>query len=163
MSLLRFVQWLNQTPGSVLIRESDWIFPIIETVHILALSISVGLILWVDLRLIGLGMRRETVSDVLEQLKWWTRAGFAVMFLSGSLLLYSEPLKCYNAASFRLKMLFLALAGVNALVFHTTTYRSVGAWDRDTAAVPLRAKLAGYFSLTLWLAVIIAGRWTAYF
>lgn len=162
MPLLRLAQWLNETRGSVAIRESDLVFPLIETVHILALSASVGLVFWVDLRLVGLAMRSKAVSDVVEQLKWWTRGGFALMFLSGSLLLYSEPLKCYNATSFRLKVLLLALAGVNAVVFHTTIYRSVAQWDR-VAVAPLRARLAGYASLTLWLGVIIAGRWTAYF
>jgi hypothetical protein len=94
--LLSFVQWLNDTPLSVYLRESDWPFPIIETIHILGLGFSVGTIMWLDLRLLGLAMREAPVTDVIEQLEPWAIGGFAVMFVSGSLLILSEPLKCYN-------------------------------------------------------------------
>src|SRR5580704_18821659 len=83
--LLSFVQWLNDTRISVYLRESDWPFPIIETVHILGLGFSVGTVMWLDLRLLGLAMRKAPVSDVIEQLEPWAMGGFAVMMVSGSL------------------------------------------------------------------------------
>jgi len=91
----------------------------------------------------------------------WSIAGFVVMFASGFLLFASEAVKCYGNGWFRLKVLLLLLAGVNALTFHKTIYRSVAAWDA-AAVPPLRAKLAGAFSLAIWTLVIAAGRTTAY-
>ncbi|HSZ21154.1 MAG TPA: DUF6644 family protein [Candidatus Acidoferrum sp.] len=158
--LLNFVQWLNDTRISVYLRESDWPFPIIETVHILGLGFSVGTIMWLDLRLLGLAMRDAPVTDVIEQLEPWAIGGFAVMFVSGSLLILSEPLKCYNTVAFRIKVVLLILAALNVLYFHKRVMHNVEEWDR---LMPWRAKLVGILSLILWLGVVIAGRWTAYF
>ena len=158
--LLSFVQWLNDTPISVYLRESDWPFPIIETIHILGLGFSVGTIMWLDLRLLGLAMREAPVTDVIEQLEPWAIGGFAVMFVSGSLLILSEPLKCYNTVAFRIKVVLLILAVLNVLYFHKKVMHDVDQWDRN---VPWRAKMVGALSLVLWLGVVIAGRWTAYF
>jgi hypothetical protein len=162
MSLFHFVQWLNETSWSIYLRENDWPFAIIETIHILGLGLSVGTIMWVDLRLVGLAMRRERVSDVVSSLMPWAIAGFIVMFTSGALLLLSEPMKCYTRLSFRLKVVMLILAGLNVLYFHFRVERSMQDWD-DAVVLPWRARMVGYASLALWLGIIVAGRWTAYF
>src|SRR5580704_18988709 len=107
MHLVEFVQWLNDRHFSVALRGDDWPFPIIETVHILGLGVSVGFVLWVDLRLLGVTMRRERVSEIVSQLEPWAIAGFIVMFISGFLLLLAEPMKCYSTLSFRLKVVVL--------------------------------------------------------
>ena len=127
---LSFVQWLNDTPISVYLRESDWPFPIIETIHILGLGFSVGTIMWLDLRLLGLAMRDAPVVDVIEQLEPWAIGGFTVMFVSGSLLILSEPLKCYNTVAFRIKVVLLILAALNVLYFHKRVMHNVDEWDR---------------------------------
>jgi hypothetical protein len=116
----------------------------------------------VDLRLIGAAMRRQPVTDIIEQLQPWALGGFALMFLSGGLLFFSEPLKCYHSAFFQTKLVLLALLGINALMFHARVYRRVAAWNKS-ADVPLSARLAGYVSLTLWMTVIVLGRGIAYF
>jgi len=116
---------------------------------------------WVDMRLLGWAMRREPLTDVLEQLQPYTLAAFGLAFATGLTLLSAEPIKCYNSPVFRYKMLALALAGVNALIFHTTVYRSVAKWNQGVKAPP-RAKLAGAMSLFLWTVVIALGRWQAY-
>jgi hypothetical protein len=157
---LTFVQWLNDTPISVYLREGDWPFPIIETVHILGLGFSVGTIMWLDLRLLKLTMREVPVADVIEQLEPWAMGGFAVMLISGSLLILSEPLKCYNTIAFRIKVILLILAGLNVLYFHKRVMHNVDEWDQN---MPWRAQMVGALSLILWLGVVIAGRWTAYF
>jgi hypothetical protein len=162
MSLLSICQWIQQTPTSTGIRESVWVFPIIESAHLLSLAVSVGTIVFVDLRLVGAAMRRQPVTDVIEQLQPWALRGFAMMFLTGGLLFWSEPLRCYNSVFFQAKFLLLFLLGINALAFHRTVYRSVAAWDK-ALEVPFRAKLAGYVSLTLWMSVIVLGRGIAYF
>jgi len=162
VSLFSFFQWLNHTPLSVYLRDSDYPFFIIETVHILALGFSVGTILWVDLHLMGLSMRRERVSDVVGQFEPSAKVGFALMFVSGFLLLLAEPLKAYITTAFRLKLVMLVLAVVNVWYFHSKVYPGVAEWD-EAATLPWRAKMVGFLSMTLWLGIIVAGRWTAYF
>jgi hypothetical protein len=162
MSPLEFFRWLNETPLSVYLRDSDYPFFVIETIHILALGFSVGVIVWIDLYLVGLSMRGERVSDVLGQFERPAVVGFFVMFVSGLLLFLAEPLKAYITFAFRLKMVMLVATGVNVWYFHSKVYPTVEAWD-DAAALPARARVVGLVSITLWLAIIIAGRWTAYF
>jgi hypothetical protein len=162
MHLANFFQWLNDLPFSVTLRANDWIFPIVETFHILGLGLSVGIILWLDLRLIGLTLRDESVSQVISQLEPWAISGFIVMFLSGSLLFLSEPLKCYTAIAFRLKFVMLILAGLNVWYFHAKIYPKVAEWDQSST-IPWQARMVGYVSMVLWFGIIIAGRWTAYF
>ena len=161
-SPVHFVEWLNETPWSIYLRESDYPFALIETVHILALGLSVGLILWVDLRLVGLAMRRHRAHDVVEQLEPWANRGFALMFVSGVLLMSAEPLKCYTRTSFRLKVLMLVMAGLNVLYFRTRIRRRLAEHDGATD-LPWPARIVGVLSITLWLGIIICGRWMAYF
>jgi hypothetical protein len=161
MSLLEFARWLNNTGISVYLRESDWPFPIIESVHILALGFSVGTIMWVDLRLMGWTMRKEPVADVVRQLEPWAIPGFIAMFISGFLLLLAEPLKCYTNFTFQFKALFIILAALNVMYFHKKLARNMDTWDHD--GQPWRAKMVGAISLCLWLAIVILGRWFAYF
>ena len=158
--LLSLVTWLNDTPFSVALREGYYAFPIIETIHILGLGFSVGTIMWVDLRLLGIAMRRRPVADVIGQLEPWAIGGFVVMFISGFLLLLSEPLKCYTTLAFRIKVVMLVLAAANVWYFHKRLPHDRSQWDRQ---MPWRAKMVGLFSLVLWLGIVIAGRWTAYF
>ena len=162
MSLLHFVEWLDDTPFSVYLRESDWSFAGIETIHILALGVSVGMIMWVDLRLTGLVMRRHRASDVVSQLEPWAAGGFVLMFISGAFLLLAEPLKAYTRVSFRLKMLMLILAGLNILYFNARVRRNLTHYD-ESGVLPWRPRMVGYLSLMLWLGIIVCGRWMAYF
>jgi len=161
MHLVTFFQWLNETPFSVALRENDWPFPIIETFHILGLGISVGVIIWVDLRLVGLTMRSQPVSQVVSQLEPWAIRGFVVMFLSGSLLFLAEPMKCYSTIAFRFKAVMLVLTSLNVWYFHAKVYPHVAEWD-EARVMPWRAKMVGYVSMILWFGIIIAGRWPAY-
>jgi hypothetical protein len=161
MHLVNFFQWLNDLPFSVALREDDWPFAIIETFHILGLGLSVGVIMWLDLRLIGVTLRNQPVSQVVSQLEPWAIRGFVVMFLSGSLLFLAEPMKCYTAVAFRAKAVMLVLTGLNVWFFHAKVYPKVAEWD-DAPAIPWQAKMVGYVSMILWFGIIIAGRWTAY-
>jgi uncharacterized membrane protein len=162
MSPLEYFRWLNETPLSLYLRNSDYPFFVIETVHVLALGFSVGTILWVDLHLVGLSMRRERVSDVVAQFERPAMVGFVVMFISGLLLFLAEPLKAYITTAFRIKMVMLIFTGLNVLYFHSKVYPAVAEWD-ETLALPWRARMVGVVSMTLWLVIIICGRWTAYF
>jgi len=162
MSLLGFFQWMNETPVSLYLRNSDYPFFVIETVHVIALGFSVGTILWVDLHLLGLSMRRQRISDVVGQFERPAVIGFFVMFVSGFLLFVSEPLKAYLTLAFRLKLVMLVVTGLNVWYFHSRVYPVVADWD-GASVLPWRARMVGFVSMSLWIAIIIAGRWTAYF
>jgi hypothetical protein len=161
MNLLPFFQWLEGTAGSVAIRESTLLYPIIETTHVLMLCLFLGMIAMLDLRLLGAGLRGIPVSEVAGRLLPLAFIGFTLMTISGMLLFYSGPVRAAGNIFFRIKMVMLALAGINAALFHVTIYRRVTDWDCDSTP-PLRARLAGFCSLLLWSAVVICGRMQAY-
>jgi hypothetical protein len=161
MSILSICEWIDSTAFSTSIRESIWVFPIIETIHLLGIAASAGTILFVDLRLLGIGMKRERLSDVLEQLQPWTLSAFLVMTITGALLFISESVKCYHSVFFQIKVLMLMLAAVNAALFHWKVYPEVDVWDHLPAA-PGHARLAGVLSITLWIGIIAMGRAIAY-
>jgi len=162
MSLFEIAQWLQETQGSIAIRESILMFPLLEGSHLLGIAVSAGTIAISDLRMMGLIFKKESASDVFHQLIPWTPAGFALMIVTGMLLLWSEPVKLYSSIWFRYKVLFLFLAGINVLIFHSSkVYRSIREWEW-AANPPRGAKIAGWVSLISWGIVIIAGRTTAY-
>jgi hypothetical protein len=158
--ILGFAQWLNDTHISTYLRESDWPFGLIETTHILGLGLSVGTILWLDLRLLGFTYRDVPIAEVSHGVEPWAIGGFSVMFVSGFLLVLAEPLKCAANWTFGLKMLGVLLAGVNVLYYHQKVLPEV---DKGNQASPFRAKMVGGVSLVLWLTIIVLGRWFAYF
>ena len=161
-ALLHLCRWLHDSAIGTSIRESPYAFPIIETVHVLGITLLVGTITIVDLRLLGILFKREKVSAIVGQvlpLTWW---GFAIMFVSGFLLFWSEAEKSYANPVFRIKLVLLLLVGLNPLIFHSTIYRTVAAWDNAPVA-PRQARVTAILSLTLWSATIVAGRAIAYF
>ena len=158
---LAICKWLELTSLGSGIRESLWLFPAIETLHLFGIIVLVGTTTAFDLRLLGWAMRRQRVSELGVLLLPWSWAGFATQVVTGFLLFASEASKCYGNPAFRLKMLLLLLAGANALVFHVATYRSVVGWDAE-AAPPAGAKLAGAVSILLWFGIVAAGRFIGF-
>jgi hypothetical protein len=159
--LYQFCQWLYTTQLSTSIRESTWVFPIIESIHTLGIVLVVGTVSIFDLRLLGLIMKREPVSRIGHQVLPWTWAGFTIMFITGLLLSIAESATNFHNAAFRIKLLLLLLVGLNPLIFHLTIYRSVNSWD-IASVTPLRARAAATCSLLLWTSIIVAGRMIAY-
>jgi hypothetical protein len=161
MLLLGFCQWVDSTRWSALVRQSNWFFSTLDTVHTLGIILVAGTIMLLDLRLLGLALRSVPVAQVVARIVPSTLGGFGLMVVSGGLLFSSEAVKMYHSPAFRIKMLLLALAGLNALIFHRTIYRDVAQWD-PACVVPARARLAGLLSLVFWIAIIAAGRAIAY-
>ena len=161
MGPLEVCRWLEATPGSVALHESIWVYPIVESVHVLMLCLFLGMTVMIDLRLLGASFGTMPVSQVYRRLAPWMMAGFAVMVMSGALLFYAIPVKTYLNIFFRLKMVFLLMAGLNVAVFHFITSRTMPQWDVE-ANLPLRARLAGGVSLALWAAIAVCGRMIAY-
>ena len=160
-TLLSFCQWLAETPFSTGIRESTYVYPIIESVHVLSLCVFVGLLLSWDLRLLGITLRRVAVSEVWARLIPWITLGAVLMVFSGLLLFASDPVRFFGNIFFRVKALGLFLALLNAMAFHLGIERKL--LDCDTAVVtPRAAKLAGAISIGLWAVIVVTGRFVAY-
>lgn len=160
-SLLAACQWLEDTQIGVAIREGAWEYATLNFVHLLGLTFAAGTILFFDLRLLGLGLKRVSVSSAARTLLPWTWAGFAVMFVSGALLIISEATRLYSNVAFRTKLVLLILAGLNVLVFHNTVFRRVAGWD-TASGTPLQAKIAGAVSISVWFGMMTAGRLIGY-
>ena len=111
--------WLEQTGVGTAVRDSTWLFPIIETVHIVGIVLLVGSTSVLDLRLMGLTLREKPVSKLAWRFLPWAWVGFVVQVITGGLLLASEATKMYDNLGFQIKMLLIVVAGLNALVFHT--------------------------------------------
>lgn len=154
-------QWLADTAIGTRIRESDNLFSVIETVHVLGITLVAGTIAIVDLRILGILLTRQSVRAVLQPLIKIAWLGLAVMASSGVLLFWSEADKLYSNPAFRLKMLLLLLAGGNQWAFHRTHDSRMAAWSAP-ATVPRPAKLAAILSLSLWSGIIVLGRAIAY-
>jgi hypothetical protein len=152
--------WLEHQPFAVSIAESTWLFPIAETVHVLALTVVVGSVAMMDLRLLGVGNKDRPASEVIASSLPWAWSAFAVAFIAGSMMFSSKATSYYANLPFRIKFLCLALAAINMLVFHFFTARDMAAWDRGKP--PLGARLAATFSLTLWVIIVATGRWIGF-
>ena len=161
MSLIDWCQWLQQTPFAVAITESSWLFPVIEGSHILALSLSVGMIVLFDLRLLGVAFRGEAVSRMMKQVMPWSLTGFGVMFITGILLFITQAGKAYGNVFFRTKLVFLVLLGINAAFYQKKFYPKMADWDMAGIA-PFGVRLCAGLSLAAWMVVIVCGRTMAY-
>jgi len=161
MSPLAFFEWLADTSWSVDLHESQYAYPVIESIHVWTMAVFFGSVAMFDLRLLGVTMRKVPASEVVDRLLPLTIAAFVIMVISGTLLVLAIPLRSYQSIFFRFKMLLLLLAGLNVWLFHSRIYPKVTAWDVD-GAPPRAAKVAGAVSLVLWIGIIFSGRMIAY-
>jgi hypothetical protein len=143
------------------ILESTWEFPVIEGTHVIALALSVGMIIWFDLRLLGVTMRHRAISEVSNGIYWWMIGGFTVMFITGGLLFWAEADRAIVSIFFRIKIIALLFAGLNILYFHLSTQRGQPEWDKAPTP-PFKVRMAGALSIFMWAVVIAAGRLMAY-
>jgi len=156
-----FCQWLQQTYVGASVRESLWLFPAIETIHLLGMAVLIATISIFDLRLLGWALPGKPVSTLGSMLLPWTWTAFAVQVVTGFVLFSSEAVKLYGNPAFRLKLVLILLAGLQAMFFHATLYRKVDRWDK-TMVVPGTAKIIGLVSLLLWIAIVTAGRFIGF-
>jgi len=161
MWLYHFCVWLQHTGVGVNVSESLWLFPLIETIHIWGIICLVGCTGVLDLRLLGLVLTNQRVTELHHRLIKWTWFGFAVMLITGSLMFASEATKMYENGAFRLKMLLIVAAGLNAMIFELVASRNIANWDVGRST-PILGKICASFSLVAWVFVIAAGRWIAY-
>jgi len=159
--MIAFCKWLEHTSLGTHVRESLWLFPTVETLHLFGIVMLVGSTSFFDLRLLNLTMKDQPVSRIVGKLQGFVWAGFIVQVVTGFMMFSSEATKMYINDAFRLKMLMIVVAGLNAGIFHFTAYRSADKWS-SSGSTPLAAKFAGAFSILLWFGIVAAGRWIAF-
>lgn len=158
---IEFLRWLQETALAQYIRESEWAFPTIESLHVIALTIVFGTIAVVDLRLCGLASTNRRFTELADELLPWTWGAFVLAVIFGSMLFMSHALIYFNNTAFRVKFIFMFLAGVNMLTFELVTRRNVTQWDLGNK-IPLTARAAGVLSLIFWIASVYLGRQTGW-
>ena len=155
------MEWLASTRWSIALHESLMMYPLIESTHVLAITLFVGLAIMLDLRLLGLTMKSVPVSEFLDRVLPWTKVGFVVMTVTGFLLFYAIPVRNYQNIFFRIKVIMLLLAGLNVWIFHWRVERRIADWDIDPIP-PKAARVAAVISIVLWASIVVAGRMIAY-
>lgn len=153
--MLSFFQWCYATPIGEGIRESTWLFPVIEAFHLLGLGLTIGAVLVVDLRLLGWGLNRQPVAQLAAAVEPWLLGSIALMLATGTTLFLSEAIKCYYSFPFWVKMASLALV----LLFTFTIRRRV---TRADSPLPQLGRLTALTSLILWFGVAWGGRWIGF-
>ena len=153
--------WLETSGVAVAMRHGLWLYPIVEIVHIVGFVVLVGAAVMFDLRLLGLA-RQLPAADLARFLLPWARTSLLLVLPSGLLLFTAHATEWAASPVFRLKLLLLAAAALNAALFQWGPFTSVAAWNRGSPA-PVAARGAAVVSLLLWLGVLSCGRLLAYF
>lgn len=159
-----FCKWIENSPLGAGVRNSIWIFPVVESIHILAIVLLFFTAAMIDLRLLGTGfLRRRPVAEVARQLTPWMWRAIALLILTGIALFSSEAAsKCYASKAFYVKMALLAIAIVNAAISGALIRKHAEQWESRRSA-PFGAKTLAMVSLVAWVGVVFAGRGIAYF
>lgn len=161
MILETTLQQLYDLPLSNAIRENVNAFPVLESLHVLAVGLVFGTILIVDLRLLGVAAHRSSARRLTSELLPYTWGAFVIAVITGAGLFISNAVSYAANPQFLLKLVALAVAGLNMAWFHTTAYRRIDQWDEDMPP-PTAARIAGLASLVTWTVVIFLGRWIGF-
>jgi hypothetical protein len=139
------------------IRDSVFLFPMIESTHVIGLALVFGTIAIIDLRLLGIASTQRSFQRMASDILKWTWAAFALTVLTGSLMFITNASVYYHNAFFRTKMLLLVLTGINMLFFELTAGRTIHSWDTASSA-PRAGKAVAALSLAMWIGIICMGR-----
>ena len=159
--LFKFASWLDGFQSSTDLHESLYMYSWVESTHVLTLMLFLGMLLVIDLRLLGVAFKEVPASKIVERLDKPMMLGFIVMVISGVLLYFAIPIRSTQSIWFRIKVVLLISAGINALLIRNMTRSSDMSWDNDPVP-PKRIRVGAALSLTLWLGVIGVGRSMAY-
>ncbi len=159
--LLKFAEWVGALSFSVDLHESYYMYAWIESLHVITLLLSLGMLIVIDLRMLGLWLTDVPASKIAERLDKPMLVGFTIMVVTGVLLYVGIPVRTTQSLWFRIKMILLVIAFINAWQFRRHMQRSVGSWDTATQP-PRRTRIAAALSLALWCGVIACGRFIAY-
>jgi len=151
---------LAETPWSIALHESLYMYAITESIHVMSIILFVGTIAMVDLRLLGISYNKVPVSQMLSRMLPWTVAGFVLLVITGVMLFLAIPIRTYHSIWFRLKCLTILVAAVNIAIFTFKVERDKASWD--LGPVPRKSKICAVISLSAWCLVIVFGRLIAY-
>jgi hypothetical protein len=160
-ALFEFATWLSEQPWSSGLQGSYYMYNWVETTHVLTLSVFLGMLLLIDLRMLGLCLTSVPASKIAARLDTPMMIGFVVMIVTGFMLFYAAPVRTTQSIWFRIKAVLLIAAGINALLFRRKMHGAVHSWDTD-AVPPKSIRTAAGLSLGLWTGVVITGRCIAY-
>jgi hypothetical protein len=152
---------LEQAPFAVAVRQSSWMFPTLESIHVLSVVLVVGTISIVDLRLLGLPTREKAVRRITQEVLPYTWGFFVLALVTGFLMFASSATTYAADLPFQLKMALMLLAGLNMAAFHLLPYRTVHLWD-VLVHPPVGAKVMAAMSLGLWVGIVVFGRWIGF-
>jgi hypothetical protein len=161
MDIAAIPVWLEASALATTIRNSLYLFPLIESLHVVGITTVVGTVLIIDLRLLGLASANRHFTAVASDVFRWTWLAFVLAAVSGALMFVTNATSYYGNVYFRLKMAMLVLAGANMLAFELTARRSVDAWNTRPVSPPAGKRVA-VASLAIWIAVIFLGRWVGF-
>ena len=157
LSITKFLEWLQGLSLAAIIHKTPWAFTTVEVVHVFAVSLVIGTIAIVDLRLLGFASTKRPFAELSRQVLPFTWAAFALAVIAGVLLFISRATEYFANAVFWIKMSLIALAGINMMIFEFITVRGVQKWNLDPTPPP-QARLAGGISIACWVLVIVFGR-----
>jgi hypothetical protein len=157
VDIASILTWLQETGLATGVRDSLYLFPLIESAHVIGLALVFGTIAVIDLRLLGVASTRRSFRRMAPEIMTWTWAAFALTALTGALMFATNATTYFHNTYFRVKMALLVLAAINVVAFELTAGRTVHEWDQAPAA-PRAGRTVAAVSLVLWIAVIVAGR-----
>jgi hypothetical protein len=157
MGIASFLSWLAASGLATKIRDSLFLFPLIESTHVFGLALVFGTISIIDLRLLGIASGQRSFQRMASDILKWTWAAFALTALTGALMFITNAPVYYHNFYFRAKMLLLVLAGINMFAFELTAGRTIPAWDKAPSA-PRAGKAVAALSLVTWIGIIFMGR-----
>ena len=161
MDIAALPAWLEASAVAATIRNSLYLFALIESFHVVGVAAVVGTVLVIDLRLLGLASINRPFTLIASDVFRWTWLAFGLAAVTGALMFVTNATMYFVNPYFRVKMALLVLAGLNMLVFELTARRSVGQWNALPAAPPSGRRVA-VASLAIWVAVIFLGRWVGF-
>ena len=150
-------QWIYHLSVSETVRNSSWVFPVFECIHLYSMVLLIGLVGAFDMRLMGVSIDRQPLSQLSKLVSRWVWIPFVVNTITGTLLFASKAPEYAENAAFLIKMALI----FTGLIYHSVILRNAGRWD-DSATMPIGAKLLGGISLAIWIGVITSSRWIAY-
>ncbi len=159
--LLNFARWLDSFAWSTAIHESFYLYAWIESTHVLAIMVFLGMLFIIDLRILGLAFAQVPAARIAERLDKPMMIGFAVMVITGLLLFFAIPVRSTQSVWFRIKVVLLIAAGINAFLFRNKM-KEVRRDGREEVEPSKRLRLGAGTSLFLWMGVVMTGRAIAY-
>ncbi len=159
--LLGLARFLDSFEASTALHESYYMYAWIETTHVLTLMVFLGMLCIIDLRMLSLAFKDVPASTIAERLDRPMMIGFAVMVITGFILYFAIPVRTTQSIWFRIKVVLLIAAGINALLFRNRMRESVSTWDTAPRA-PKRIRVGAMLSLGFWAGVVVTGRAIAY-